>query len=102
MKLIFEKSVKGARAFTLPASDLPEEKLAEEIPEEHLREEDPLLPEVSEVEAVRHFTELSRRSYGVDSGFYPLGSCTMSGAEACTDAGNGKRRREGKSQEGIY
>ncbi|MDK2881085.1 MAG: glycine dehydrogenase subunit 2 [Clostridia bacterium] len=77
MKLIFEKSVKGARAFTLPASDLPEEKLAEEIPEEHLREEDPLLPEVSEVEAVRHFTELSRRSYGVDSGFYPLGSCTM-------------------------
>lgn len=76
-KLIFEKSVKGARAFTLPESDIPPEKVSEEIPAEFLREEDALLPEVSEVEAVRHFTELSRRNYGVDTGFYPLGSCTM-------------------------
>ncbi|MGB9793186.1 MAG: aminomethyl-transferring glycine dehydrogenase subunit GcvPB, partial [Thermacetogeniaceae bacterium] len=76
-KLIFEKSVKGARGFTLPELDIPLEKVSEEIPAEFLREEDALLPEVSEVEAVRHFTELSRRNYGVDTGFYPLGSCTM-------------------------
>ncbi len=75
-KLIFEKSVKGARSFTLPGSDLPD-RVPEEIPADFLREEDPLLPEVGEVEAVRHYTELSRKSYGVDSGFYPLGSCTM-------------------------
>ncbi|HHW39786.1 MAG TPA: aminomethyl-transferring glycine dehydrogenase subunit GcvPB [Syntrophomonadaceae bacterium] len=76
-KLIFEKSVKGARAFTLPESGIPPAMVTEEIPADLLREEDPLLPEISEVEAVRHFTELSQKSYGVDSGFYPLGSCTM-------------------------
>lgn len=76
-KLIFEKSVKGARAFSLPKSNIPPETAIEVIPERFLREEAPLLPEVSEVEAVRHFTELSRKAYGVDSGFYPLGSCTM-------------------------
>ncbi len=76
-KLIFEKSVQGARAFALPKDDLPALKPLQGIPDDYLRNGDLLLPEVSEVEAVRHFTELSRRTYGVDNGFYPLGSCTM-------------------------
>ncbi len=76
-KLIFEKSVQGARAFALPKDDLPALEPLQGIPDDYLRDGDLLLPEVSEVEAVRHFTELSRRTYGVDNGFYPLGSCTM-------------------------
>jgi len=76
-KLIFEKSVKGARAFLLPRCDIPPGAVSEEIPENFLRDDAPLLPEISEVEAVRHFTGLSRNAYGVDNGFYPLGSCTM-------------------------
>jgi glycine dehydrogenase subunit 2 len=75
-KLIFERSVKGSRAFSLPKSDLPRVP-GQEIPLEFLRKDEVQLPEVSEVEAVRHFTELSRNAYGVDNGFYPLGSCTM-------------------------
>ena len=73
-KLIFEKSVPDARAFSLPPCDISEPG---ELPDSFLREDDALLPEVSEVEVVRHYTELSKRSYGVDNGFYPLGSCTM-------------------------
>lgn len=76
-KLSFEKSVAGASAFSLPRCDIPPEAVTVEIPQNFLREEDPLLPELSEVEVVRHFTELSGRAYGVDNGFYPLGSCTM-------------------------
>lgn len=76
-KLIFEKHVPESNAFSLPAGLITEEDIRESLPEQFLRRKPAALPEVSEVEAVRHFTELSTRAYGVDSGFYPLGSCTM-------------------------
>jgi glycine dehydrogenase subunit 2 len=76
-KLIFEKGHPGRRAFVLPALDVPEEALEALIPAEYLRAEAAPLPEVSEIEVVRHYTRLSQRNFGVDSGFYPLGSCTM-------------------------
>lgn len=75
--LIFEMSVPGRKAYSMPACDVPEEDICSMIPSEFLREKCPELPEVSEVDAVRHFTGLSRMNHGVDSGFYPLGSCTM-------------------------
>jgi glycine dehydrogenase subunit 2 len=74
MKLIYEKSQPGRRASVIPR---PEGLPAAEIPEELRRTEPPRLPEVPEFELVRHFTELSTRNYGIDTGFYPLGSCTM-------------------------
>lgn len=77
MKLIFEKSVPGRRACSLPECDVPQVEVERLIPGEFLREEAPALPEVSEVDVIRHFTQLSQRNHGVDSGFYPLGSCTM-------------------------
>jgi glycine dehydrogenase subunit 2 len=73
MKLIFEKSQAGRRAGELPRYDVP----AVEVPEELRRAESPRLPELGEPELVRHFTELSSRNFGIDTGFYPLGSCTM-------------------------
>jgi glycine dehydrogenase subunit 2 len=75
MKLIYEKSQTGRRASALPRYEhLPP---AAEIPDNLRRAEPPRLPEVPEFELVRHFTELSTRNFGVDTGFYPLGSCTM-------------------------
>ena len=74
MKLIFEKSVKGRKAIQLPKLDVPEQHFL--LPNELLRQELDL-PEVSEFDVVRHYTALSRRNFGVDNGFYPLGSCTM-------------------------
>jgi len=76
-KLIFEKNVKGSNSFTLPPCEVPEVELKQEIPGDLLRDSDLPLPELSEVEAVRHYTALSHRAYGVDDGLYPLGSCTM-------------------------
>jgi len=74
VKLIYEKSRPGRRASALPRYEgLPDA----EVPESLRRAEPPRLPEVSELELVRHFTELSTRNYGIDTGFYPLGSCTM-------------------------
>ncbi|HLY93968.1 MAG TPA: aminomethyl-transferring glycine dehydrogenase subunit GcvPB, partial [Gaiellaceae bacterium] len=68
------KSQRGRRASSIPRhAGLP----APEVPEELRRAEPPRLPEVPEFELVRHFTELSTRNFGVDTGFYPLGSCTM-------------------------
>ncbi|MFS8523568.1 MAG: aminomethyl-transferring glycine dehydrogenase subunit GcvPB [Limnochordales bacterium] len=75
--LIFEKGAPGRRGYRLPELDVDELPLDELIPPEHQRQQDAPLPEVSELEAVRHFIALSRRNYGVDVGFYPLGSCTM-------------------------
>ncbi len=75
--LIFELSAPGRRAYSLPALDVPASDLAEVLPEDQLRREPAALPEVSEVDVVRHFTRLSQRNHGVDLGFYPLGSCTM-------------------------
>jgi len=74
--LIFEKSVPGRQAFSLPDLDVPAEKIENLVPEDLLRD-DLNLPELAEVDIVRHFTALSRRNFGVDNGFYPLGSCTM-------------------------
>jgi len=76
-RLIFEKSVPGRIGFTLPANDVPEVDLTETFGKGVLRSSRPEIPEVSEVDVIRHYTNLSRRNYGVDSGFYPLGSCTM-------------------------
>src|ERR671922_1337458 len=73
MKLIYEKSRPGRTAYSLPRYDLP----TPEVPAALRRETPPRLPEIAEPEIVRHFTELSSRNYGVDTGFYPLGSCTM-------------------------
>ncbi|MFC4769131.1 aminomethyl-transferring glycine dehydrogenase subunit GcvPB [Effusibacillus consociatus] len=75
--LIFELSRPGRIAYSLPACDVPEQSVEELIPSDYVRKTPAELPEVSEVDLVRHFTELSRRNYGVDNGFYPLGSCTM-------------------------
>jgi glycine dehydrogenase subunit 2 len=76
-KLIFEKNHKGSNSFTIPPADIPEVDIAATIPPSFLREAAPHLPDISEVEAVRHFVDLSHKAYGVDNGFYPLGSCTM-------------------------
>ena len=73
MKLIFEKSVPGRRAVQAGPGDVP----AVNIQSTLLRESAAELPELSELDVVRHFTELSHRNFGVDSNFYPLGSCTM-------------------------
>jgi glycine dehydrogenase subunit 2 len=75
--LIFELSRPNRVAYSLPACDVPEEDLSAMIPGAYLREEKAELPEVSEIDLIRHYTELSTRNHGVDSGFYPLGSCTM-------------------------
>ena len=76
MKLIFDKSRPGRAGISLPDCDVPEKKIEGLIPGDSLRSE-LNLPEVSEVEVVRHYTRLSTRNYGIDTGFYPLGSCTM-------------------------
>ena len=73
MKLIFEKSRPGRRGGELPKPDVP----AAEAPAELRRATPPRLPELAEPEILRHFTELSTRNFGIDTGFYPLGSCTM-------------------------
>ncbi|NOY05254.1 MAG: glycine dehydrogenase subunit 2 [Chlorobi bacterium] len=75
--LLFEKSRSGRKGYVLPKLDLPEKDITELIPERFLRGEPASLPELSEGEVVRHFTNLSQLNYHVDKGLYPLGSCTM-------------------------
>lgn len=75
--LIFEISSPNRKAYSLPELDVEEEEMERLIPSEYLRQEPAELPEVSEVDLVRHFTNLSQLNHGVDTGFYPLGSCTM-------------------------
>ena len=75
--LLFEMGRSGRRGASLPPLEVPEKPLEELIPTEMQRENPLEMPELSEGEVIRHFTELSRRNFGVDSGFYPLGSCTM-------------------------
>lgn len=74
---IFERSKEGRVSYSLPDIDVPVVDLEEELTTEYVRQEAPELPEVSELDIIRHYTGLSNRNYGVDSGFYPLGSCTM-------------------------
>jgi len=75
--LIFELSKEGRIGYSLPELEVDELSLDELIPADYIRTEEALLPEVSELDIMRHFTALSKRNHGVDSGFYPLGSCTM-------------------------
>jgi glycine dehydrogenase subunit 2 len=75
--LLFELSTPGREGCSLPDPDVPPADPTERIPAELLRTEPPLLPELSEVEVVRHFTRLSTWNAAVDLGLYPLGSCTM-------------------------
>ncbi len=76
-KLIFEYSSPGKKGYSLPENDVPTEPVEKLIEEKYLRKALPELPEVSEMEVVRHFTHLSQENYSIDSNFYPLGSCTM-------------------------
>ncbi|WP_203288053.1 aminomethyl-transferring glycine dehydrogenase subunit GcvPB [Metabacillus sp. cB07] len=75
--LIFELTKPGRTGYSLPDMDIPEQSADELIPADYLRTEEAELPEVSELDIMRHYTALSKRNHGVDSGFYPLGSCTM-------------------------
>jgi glycine dehydrogenase subunit 2 len=75
--LIFEVSKEGRVGYSLPELDVPETDVTDVLDEAYLRDEPADLPEVSELDIMRHYTALSRRNHGVDSGFYPLGSCTM-------------------------
>ena len=77
MGTIFDIGEEGRIGLRLPDLDVPEKSLTELIPAELIRKEDPKLPQVSQIEIVRHYTKLSRMNYGVDNGIYPLGSCTM-------------------------
>lgn len=74
MKTMFQKSKQG-RTGVIPEE--PERKAADMLPESLLRSAPAALPELSELDVVRHFTRLSRKNFGVDGNFYPLGSCTM-------------------------
>src|SRR5665213_2951670 len=76
-RTIFEKGATGRRAFISPRLDVPEVDAEELLPKRFRRGEPPRLPEVSEPEIVRHYVGLSKRNFDLDSGFYPLGSCTM-------------------------
>lgn len=75
--LIFELSHPGRVGYSLPVCDVPEQQLNDLIPAKFQRQQPAELPEVSEVDVIRHYTALSRRNFGIDNGFYPLGSCTM-------------------------
>jgi glycine dehydrogenase subunit 2 len=74
---IFQRGAPGRRAFQCPQLDVPEVPIDELLPGHMRRSESPRLPEVSEPEIVRHYVRLSKRNFDLDSGFYPLGSCTM-------------------------
>ena len=76
-ELIFEKSKKGRVGFSLPDLDCPEINIKNVVNPALLREDNLDLPEVSEPEIIRHFTNLSTKNHHIDKGFYPLGSCTM-------------------------
>src|SRR5579864_3060556 len=75
--LIFEISHRGRRCHHLPASDVPEVSIDRMLPSQHRAASLPPLPEVGEIDLIRHFTNLSTRNMCIDTNFYPLGSCTM-------------------------
>ena len=74
-KLIFDLSKEGRKGYSLPSRKW--DAVLSDLPSGLLRSEEPALPQVSELDVVRHYTNLSQMNFGVDSGFYPLGSCTM-------------------------
>src|SRR5437763_13781789 len=74
---IFEQSREGRRAFVAPELDVPEVPVSELLPADAIRSSPPQLPEIAEPEIVRHYNNISKKNFDLDSGFYPLGSCTM-------------------------
>ncbi len=75
--VIFERSVPGRQGYSLPELDVPAVDSSKLFSSEILRKDKPVLPEVSEPDVIRHYTRLSQWNYSIDTGFYPLGSCTM-------------------------
>jgi glycine dehydrogenase subunit 2 len=75
--LIRDKGREGRRGYTLPKLDVEAKELESILPESALRKEKPRLPEVDEPSVIRHYTNLARENEGIDTTFYPLGSCTM-------------------------
>ncbi|MEY8599639.1 aminomethyl-transferring glycine dehydrogenase subunit GcvPB [Staphylococcus shinii] len=75
--LIFERSKKGRYAYSLPKKEIDNGAVENLLDDKFIRKNKAELPEVAELDLVRHYTELSNKNFGVDSGFYPLGSCTM-------------------------
>ncbi len=76
-ELLFEISKPGRRCHRLPACDVPIGSADTLLPKEHLASAPPPLPEIGEIDLIRHFTNLSTRNMAIDTNFYPLGSCTM-------------------------
>src|SRR4030095_11974158 len=76
-RVIFEAGSPGRRGFNLPELDVPPRLITELIDSKLLRDGIPGMPELSEVDVIRHFTRLSTWNYHIDLGLYPLGSCTM-------------------------
>ncbi|MBA2505583.1 MAG: aminomethyl-transferring glycine dehydrogenase subunit GcvPB [Thermoleophilaceae bacterium] len=74
---IYERSQEGRRAFQAPAAGVPETAVEDLLPDWARREAPAELPEISEPEIVRHYNNLSKKNFDLDTGFYPLGSCTM-------------------------
>lgn len=74
---IFERGASGRVGYSLPPTEVPERDPGDELEEALIRQAEPLLPEVSELDVIRHFTRLSQWNYSIDTGLYPLGSCTM-------------------------
>src|SRR4051812_11627068 len=77
VRTIFEQSREGRRAFVAPKLDVPEVPVSELLPADAIRSSPPELPEIAEPEIVRHYNNLSKKNFDLDTGFYPLGSCTM-------------------------
>lgn len=75
--LIIDLSKKGRKAYSIPENNLDNKNIDDYLPKELQRMTELKLPEVSEVDVIRHYTNLSNKNYGLDTGFYPLGSCTM-------------------------
>lgn len=75
--MIFERSTEDRFAYSLPDLEVEKNELSDIIDKKFIRQTKAELPEISELDLMRHYTELSNKNHGVDSGFYPLGSCTM-------------------------
>lgn len=75
--MIFERSTEARFAYSLPDLEVEKNELSDIIDTKFIRQTKAELPEISELDLMRHYTELSNKNHGVDSGFYPLGSCTM-------------------------
>ena len=85
VQLLSETSHAGARALRFPKLDVPAVDFAQKFPADQLAETTPRLPELAEIDVVRHFVNLSSKNYNVDANFYPLGSCTMKYNPKCCD-----------------